>query len=91
MQTFPLNLPSPAFIAPPSPTKPKWIFRSDTKGRSERRKVSAARFEQIKDEHFSDKLVLDQIIGVAAQALIARLLPSAAKGLGLGFPRDARG
>jgi uncharacterized iron-regulated membrane protein len=65
-----LNLPSPVFVLPPSPTKPNWIVRSDTQNRPERRTLefSASTFEQVRDERFADKPLLDRIIGVGVAA-----------------------
>jgi uncharacterized iron-regulated membrane protein len=67
---LPLHLPSPVFISPPSTTKPNWIVRSDTQNRPERRTLefSAGGFEQVRDERFSDKPLLDRIIGVGVAA-----------------------
>jgi uncharacterized iron-regulated membrane protein len=69
-RALPLHLSSPVFIYPPSPTKPNWIVRSDTQNRPERRvlEFSSGTFEQVKDERFSDKPLLDRIIAVGVAA-----------------------
>jgi uncharacterized iron-regulated membrane protein len=67
---LPLNLPSPTFISPPSPSKLNWIVRSDTQNRPERRTLefSPGSFEQVKDERFSEKPLLDRVIGIGVAA-----------------------
>ena len=69
-QVLPMNLSSPVFISPPSPTKPNWVVRSETQNRPERRSLEfgAGTFEQVKDERFADKPLLDRIIGVGVAA-----------------------
>jgi uncharacterized iron-regulated membrane protein len=69
-QALPLNLAPPVFVSPPSPTKPNWIVRSDAQNRPERRTLefSPGTFEQVKDEGFADKPLLDRIIAVGVAA-----------------------
>jgi uncharacterized iron-regulated membrane protein len=69
-QVLPLSLSAPVFISPPSANKPNWIVRSDTQNRPERRNLefTAGSFESVKDERFSDKPLLDRVIGIGVAA-----------------------
>jgi uncharacterized iron-regulated membrane protein len=62
----PLQLADPVFISPPSGRKPYWIARSDSQNRPLRAtfEFSPGNFEQVKEERFADRSLVDRMVGV---------------------------
>lgn len=69
-QVLPLALADPVLISPPSPRKPNWVVRSDSQNRPERRSLEFAPkiFEQVKEERFADRPLIDRVVGVGVAA-----------------------
>ena len=83
-QVAPLHFADPVLISPPSARKPNWVARSDAQNRTLRATIefNPKSFEQIKEEQFADRPLVDRIIniGVAAhEGQILRLVQSTAR------------
>lgn len=69
-RVFPLSLPDPVLIAPPSPTSPNWVVRSDTQNRPQRvtLEFEPKSFQLIKQSGFADRPLVDRVIGFGVAA-----------------------
>ena len=69
-QVAPLHLADPVLISPPSARKPNWIARSDAQNRTLRASLEfkPKSFEQVKEEQFADRPMVDRIINIGVAA-----------------------
>ncbi len=67
---LPLHLADPVLISPPSPKKPNWVARSDSQNRPLRTALEfdPNNFEQVKEEGFDDRALIDRIVGIGVAA-----------------------
>jgi uncharacterized iron-regulated membrane protein len=70
VRVFPLSLPEPVLIAPPSPASPNWVVRSDTQNRPQRvtLEFDPKSFQLVKQSSFGDRPLIDRVIGVGVAA-----------------------
>ncbi len=70
VRVFPLSLPEPVLISPPSPASPNWIVRSDTQNRPQRvtLEFDPKTFQLVKQSNFADRPLIDRVIGVGVAA-----------------------
>jgi uncharacterized iron-regulated membrane protein len=70
VRVFPLSLPEPVLIAPPSPAAPNWVVRSDTQNRPKRvtLEFDPKTFNLVKEISFGDRPLIDRVIGVGVAA-----------------------
>jgi uncharacterized iron-regulated membrane protein len=66
----PLRLADPVLISPPSAKRPNWTARSDSQNRPLRvaLEFDPKNFEPIKEERFSDKPLIDRVVGIGVAA-----------------------
>jgi len=69
-QILPLRLAEPVMVSPPSPKKPNWVAASQSQNRPLRRSLEFApgTLEQVKEESFWDRPLLDRVIGIGVAA-----------------------
>ncbi len=69
-QAAPLHLADPVFISPPSTKKPNWVVRSNSQNRTARAtyEFDPKNFEQVGEEHFADRALIDRIVGIGVAA-----------------------
>jgi uncharacterized iron-regulated membrane protein len=69
-QVAPLGLADPVVISPPSQKRPNWVVRSDSQNRPMRETLEfdPKTFEQVKRESFSERPLLDRVIGIGVAA-----------------------
>ncbi len=69
-QALPLNLADPVLVSPPSPKRPNWVVRSDAQNRPLRTTLEfdPKTFEQVKESPFSERPMLDRVIGIGVAA-----------------------
>jgi uncharacterized iron-regulated membrane protein len=69
-QVLPLRLADPVLISPPSSKRPNWVARSDAQNRPLRTTLEfdPQTFEQVKESLFSERPIIDRIIGVGVAA-----------------------
>ena len=69
-QVAPLHFADPVLISPPSARKPNWVARSDAQNRTLRATIefNPKSFEQIKEEQFADRPLVDRIINIGVAA-----------------------
>jgi uncharacterized iron-regulated membrane protein len=67
---LPLKLEVPIFLTPPSAASPNWKLQSETQNRPQRKTIEfdPKTFRQISEKSFSDRVLLDRIIGVGIAA-----------------------
>ena len=67
---LPLKLEAPVFLTPPSAASPNWKLQSETQNRPQRKTIEfdPITFRQISEKSFSDRVLLDRIIGVGIAA-----------------------
>jgi uncharacterized iron-regulated membrane protein len=67
---LPLKLEAPVFLTPPSAASPNWKLQSETQNRPQRKIIEfdPITFRQISEKSFSDRVLLDRIIGVGIAA-----------------------
>ena len=70
VRVFPLSLPEPVLITPPSPASPNWVVRSDTQNRPQRvtLEFDPKSFQLVKQSSFGDRPLIDRVIGVGVAA-----------------------
>jgi uncharacterized iron-regulated membrane protein len=69
-QAAPLRLADPAYILPPSAKRPNWTARSESQNRPARNafEFDPRTFEIVKEKRFSDKALIDRVIGIGVAA-----------------------
>ena len=69
-QVAPLHLADPVLISPPSARAPNWAARSDAQNRTLRAtfEFNPKSFEQVKEEQFADRSLVDRIVGIGVAA-----------------------
>jgi uncharacterized iron-regulated membrane protein len=69
-QVLPLKLADPVYVSPPSPKRPNWVVRSDAQNRPLRTTLEfdPKSFEQVKESPFSERPLLDRVLGVGIAA-----------------------
>jgi uncharacterized iron-regulated membrane protein len=69
-QVTPLKLADPVLISPPSMRKPNWVARSDAQNRTlrETHEFDPKSFEEVKRETFSDRALIDRVVGFGVAA-----------------------
>jgi len=69
-QALPLGLAEPVLISPPSAKRPNWVVRSDSQNRPLRTTLEfdPRTFEQVKESPFSERPMLDRVIGIGVAA-----------------------
>jgi len=67
---LPLRLADPILISPPSPERRNWVARSDAQNRPLRTTLEfePGTFEQVKESPFSERPLIDRVIGVGVAA-----------------------
>ena len=80
-----MKLESPVFLTPPSAASPNWKLQSDTQNRPQRKTIEfdPKTFRQISEKSFSDRALLDRIIGVGIAAHEGQLFGAPNQILGL--------
>lgn len=70
VRVLPLSLPEPVLISPPSTTSPNWVVRSDTQNRPQRVSLEfePKSFRLVKQSSFSDRPLVDRVIGLGIAA-----------------------